>query len=339
MIELPERTGTILKIIVGEYISSGVAVSSDAIYRRYALNASPATIRHEMAYLAQQGFITRPHTSAGGIPSDKGYRYYVEGLMDEAQISTEERTAIRRRFKQARHDPDEWARLAVSILTQKLQNIALATPLRAPVCHLRHLDIISLDSPTILVVLVLREGKTKQRFLTLDRKVPQDALSAAAARLSEAYRDRTVSEIRSLSIPLSPIEDIVTQTVLRMMQVEDAHQHDQFYVDGWRYLVAQANMIRANHMLSLVEALEKKSMLSALLANLRSERGISVTIGSENEEEALRECTVVLSHYGVGERRGAIGVIGPTRMPYGRVIPIVDYVSSLMSELASETYS
>ncbi len=339
MIELPQRSGTILKIIVGEYISSGIAVSSDTIYRGYSLRASPATIRHEMAYLAEQGFITRPHTSAGGVPSDKGYRYYVEDLLDEAQIDADERAAIRRRFKQARQEPDEWARLAVSILTQKLQNIALATPLRAPLCHFRHLDIVSLEGLMILVVLVLREGKTKQRFLTLDQTVSQDALTAASARLSEAYRGLTGPEIRSLSLNLSPIEEIVTATVMRMMQAEDAHQHEQYYLDGWRYLMAQASMIRASRMLSLVEALERKSILGTLLANLETEPGISVTIGNENEDEALRECTVVISNYGAGEHRGAIGVIGPTRMPYGRVISIVDYVSSLMTEMVSQTYT
>lgn len=329
----------ILKIIVGEYISSGVAVSSDAICRGYSLRASPATIRHEMAYLAEEGFITRPHTSAGGIPSDKGYRYYVEDLLDEAQISAEERTAIKRRFKQARQEPDEWARLAVSVLTQKLQNIALATPLRATLCHFRHLDIVSLEGLMILVVLVLREGKTKQRFLTLDQTVSQDTLSAAAARLSEAYRGRTGTEIRSLSLALSPIEDTVTETILRMMQAEDAQQHEQYYLDGWRYLMAQSSMIRASRMLNLVEALERRSMLASILANIESEPGVRITIGNENEDEALRECSVIISNYGTGEHRGAIGVIGPTRMPYGRVIPVVDYVSSLMSELVSQTYA
>jgi heat-inducible transcriptional repressor len=339
MIELPQRTGTILKIIVGEYISSGVAVSSDAICRGYSLRASPATIRHEMAYLAEEGFIARPHTSAGGVPSDKGYRYCVEDLMDEAQITAEERAAIRRRFKQARQEPDEWARLAVSILTQKLQNIALATPLRAPLCHFRHLDIVSLEGLMILVVLVLREGKTKQRFLTLDRPVSQDKLTAAAAKLNEACLGLTGSDIRSLSLELSAVEETVTETVLRMMQAEDAHRHEQCYLDGWRYLIAQANMMRGNRMQSLVEALERKSILNTLLGNLESEPGIRITIGNENVDEALQECSVVISNYGTGEWRGAIGVIGPTRMPYGRVISIVDYVSSLMSELVSQTYA
>lgn len=339
MIELPQRSRTVLKIIVGEYISSGAAVSSDTIYRRYSLHASPATIRHEMACLADAGFITRPHTSAGGVPSDKGYRYYVEDLLDEAHIAAEERTAIRRRFKSARQDPDEWARLAVSILTQRLQNIALATPLRAPLCHLRHLDVVSLEGRLILVVLVLKEGKTKQRFLTLDQAVSQEALTAAAGRLSEACRGLTAPEIRRTALPLSPIEEIIMGTILRMMQAEDANQDEQYYLDGWRYLVAQAGAIRASRMLSLVEALERRSILSTLLADLEGTPGIRITIGNENQDEALRECTVVISNYGAGEHRGAVGVIGPTRMPYGRVIPIVHYVSTLMSELVNETYA
>ncbi len=339
MVELPQRSKTVLKIIVGEYISSGAAVSSDTICRGYSLRASPATIRHEMAYLAEEGFITRPHTSAGGVPSDKGYRYYVEDLLDEARIATEERAAIRRRFKSARQDPDEWARLAVSILTQRLQNIALATPLRAPLCHVRHLDVVSLEGRMILVVLVLKEGKTRQRFLTLDRSIPQEALTAAAGRLSEAYRGLTAPELRAAALALSPIEEIIGGTVLRMMQAEDAHHHEQYYLDGWRYLMAQASTIQASRMVSLVEALERRSILGTLLSNLETTQGVRITIGNENEDEALRECTVVISNYGSGEHRGAIGVIGPTRMPYGRVIPIVDYVSTLMSELVNETYA
>jgi heat-inducible transcriptional repressor len=124
-----------------------------------------------------------------------------------------------------------------------------------------------------------------------------------------------------------------------MMQAEDASQHEQCYLDGWRYLIAQANMMRGSRMLSLVEALEGKSILNSLLGNLEGEPGIRITIGNENLDEALQECSVVMSNYGAGERRGAIGVIGPTRMPYGRVISIVDYVSALMSELVSQTYA
>jgi heat-inducible transcriptional repressor len=292
-----------------------------------------------MAYLAEEGFIARPHTSAGGVPSDRGYRYYVEDLLDEAQITAEERATIRRRFKQARQEPDEWARLAVSILTQKLQNIALATPLRAPLCHFRHIDIVSLEGLMILVVLVLREGKTKQRFITFERPLSQDDLTAAAAKLNEAYLGLTGSGIRAHSPELPPIEGIVTETVLRMMQAEDAHQHEQCYLDGWHYLMAQASMMRGNRMLSLVEALERKSILNTLLGNLETEPGIRITIGNENVDEALQECSVVMSNYGAGERRGAIGVIGPTRMPYGRVISVVDYVSALMSEMVSQTYA
>ncbi len=336
--ELTQRSRAVLKIIVGEYISTGTAVSSEAICRRYSRRASPATIRHEMAFLAKENFITRPHASAGGVPSDRGYRYYVEGLLDEAHIAAGERAAIRRRFKSARQDPDEWARLAVSVLTQKLESIALATPPQAPLCHLRHLGVVSLEGRLVLVVLVLKEGKTKQRFLTLDQAVPQDELTAAAGRLSKACRGLTAPEIRSSGLQLSPIEDSIGRTIVRMMEAEDAGRHEQYYLDGWRYLVAQAGSIRASRMLSLAEALEQPGIMGTLLAGLQDGPGLRITIGHENQDEALRECTVVICDYGAGGHRGAIGVIGPTRMPYGRVIPIVDYVSTLMSELVNETY-
>ena len=338
MIHLPERTGRILKIIVSEYIATGVAISSDAIHRGYVLRVSPATIRNEMAYLEEEGFIGRPHASSGGIPSDKGYRYYIEDLLDDNQITVEERAVIRRCFSKAGQEPDEWARLAVSILTQKLQNIALATPLRAPLCHFRHLDLVSLEGSIMLVVLILREGKTKQRFLTLSQMVSQDELTATANRMNEAYIGLTGSEIQSLPQQASPIEEAVTGVIVRMMQAEDVQQYEEFYLDGWRYLIAQSDLIKNNHIVSLVEALEKKSILGTLLADLWSKPGIRITIGNENEDEVLHGCSVIMTNYGTGERQGAIGVIGPTRMPYGRVISVVDYVSSLMSELVSKRY-
>jgi len=339
MAELPERTGTILKIIVGEYVASATPVASESITRGYSLGISPATTRHEMAHLEEEGYIARPHTSAGAVPSDKGYRYYVECLLKEAKLGQEEQLDIQQFFCQAEQEPENWARLAVTVLTQRLRSIALATPPRAPVCHFRHLDLVALQELLILLVLVLQEGKIKQQLLASEQVVSQDELAAWANKLNAAYQGLTYIQIGAQELDLSPIEERIIGIIAQVMEAEDKQQYEQFYLDGWRHLVSQAEFVKGKKMLSLVEALEEGSILNNLLGSLGSESGVKVTIGNENKEEALQECSVILSNYGARGRKGAIGVIGPTRMPYSRAIPTIDYISTIMSELVSGVYA
>ncbi|TET86952.1 MAG: heat-inducible transcription repressor HrcA [Dehalococcoidia bacterium] len=339
MAELPERTGTILKIIVGEYVASVTPVASESVTRGYSLGISPATTRHEMARLEEEGYIARPHTSAGAVPSDKGYRYCVECLLKEARLGQEEQLAIQHFFSQAEQQPESWARLAVTVLTQRLKSIALATPPRAPVCHFRHLDLVALQELLILLVLVLQEGKIKQQLFASEQVVPQDELTTLANKLNATYQGLTYTQIGAQELALSPLEERIIGTIVQVMEAEDKQQYEQFYLDGWRYLVRQAEFVKGRKMLDLVEALEEGGILNNLLGSLGSESGIKVTIGNENEEEALQECSVILSNYGAQGRRGAIGIIGPTRMPYSRAIPTIDYVSAVMSELVSRTYA
>jgi len=292
-----------------------------------------------MVRLEEEGYINRPHTSAGAVPSDKGYRYYVECLLKEAKLGQEEQLAIQQFFCQAEQEPENWARLAVTVLTQRLGSIALATPPRAPVCHFRHLDLVALQELLILLVLVLQEGRIKQQLLASEQIVSQDELTTLANKLNAAYQGLTYIQIGAQELDLSPIEERIIGIIAQVMEAEDKQQYEQFYLDGWRHLVSQAEFVKGKKMLSLVEALEEGSILNNLLGSLGSELGIKVTIGNENEEEALQECSVILSNYGTRGRRGAIGVIGPTRMPYSRAIPTIDYVSAVMSELVSRTYA
>jgi heat-inducible transcriptional repressor len=341
MAELSQRRGAILKVVVAEYIATGVPVASEAVARGYSLGIGPATIRNEMAYLEEQGYMGRPHPSAGGVPSDRGYRYYVGCLMSEEKISQRERRAIQQFFSQVEREPDEWARLAVSVLTQRVRSIAIATPPRATVCHFRRLELISLQELMVMLVLVLQEGRMKQRLIGLEQTASQGELVVMANKLNEAYRSRDHIGIhnRAVELHLSPIEERVTDVIVEVMKTEDNEGYERCYLDGWRYLVGNAGVIGSRRMLDLVEALEERSVLNRLLSASGDSEGIRITIGGENAELALQECSVILSNYGAGGSRGTIGVIGPTRMPYNRAIPMVEYVSAVMSELVGSVYA
>jgi len=339
MPEFPERRGNILRIIVAEYIASATPVGSENIVRSYSLGISPATTRHEMARLEEEGYIIRPHTSAGGMPSDKGYRYYVESLLRESRLSQEDRMAIRGFFDEVEQEPEEWARQAVSVLTRTLESMALATLPHAAKCCLRHIHLVALQDMLVLMVLVLQAGQVKKRILSLTDAVSQDKLDAWANRMNDVYGGLTCQQIAAQGLELSPVEEQITEVVAQLMKNEDEQQYEEFYLDGLRHLVSRADMMEGRQILGLVEAIEDRKTLSKLLGSLGDVSGIRVTIGDENEEEALHGCSVILSNYGVEERKGAIGVIGPTRMQYSRAIPVVDYVSALMSELLGRMYA
>ena len=339
MATLSQRRETILRIIVSEYITSAAPVASESIVRGYSLGISPATARLEMARLEEEGYITRPHVSAGGIPSPKGYRYYVECLLKEAKLGDDEQQVIRQLFYQVGQQLEEWARLAVTVLSQRLRNIALVTLPRSQECHFRHLDLVALQEFLVLSVLMLQEGQIKQRLVTLEQVVSQDELTTLANQLNTLYKGLTCFQIGAREIELFSIEEEVTGVIMQIMEAEDKQQPEQFYLDGWRHLISQPEF-RGERMLSLVEALEERHVLNSLLNSLGDASETKVTIGDENKETVLQDCSVVLSNYGAcAGIRGAIGVIGPTRMPYSRTIPTVDYLSSIMSGLLSEMYA
>jgi heat-inducible transcriptional repressor len=337
---ISRRRETILKIIVSEYIVSATPVASEGIAHNYNLGISPATIRHEIACLEEEGYITRPHTSAGGMPSDKGYRYYIECSIEGIELSETEQQAIRKFFDQAEQDVEGWVRLAAAVLAQKLKNVALVTLPRATECHLRYLDLIAVQDFLALLIIVLQEARLKQQLLTLDQVMSQDELATIGNKLNAAYKGLTQSQISAKELELSPIENHVREALLQIMRAEDERQNEELYLYGLRHLLSQPEFIKGEKTIGLVEVLEERVMFNSLLSSVSSKMGTKVIIGNENKEQALQRCSVILNSYGIpGIAEGAIGIIGPTRMPYNQVIPTVNYLSSLMSELVSELYA
>ena len=332
---LPERRRRILGIIVREYISSGVPVGSKYVSKGYSLRVSPATIRHEMASLEEEGYIVRPHISSGGLPSARGYRFYVESLMGEADLEPEERQAIRNSLRGAEGEPDQWARMAVSILTRKLRSFALATPLQSRSCHFRHIDLISIGSLMVMMVVILEEWTVRQRLLGLGVSASQRRLQSIANRMNDLCAGLTYREILQRARGLSGLEEQIVRAVVQVMEAEDKRSREQVYVDGWRYLLDRDESLRSGWVHGLARGLEEGSLLRRLSRGLNEDSRARVIIGEENEEAYLRECTVILTRYGVPGRRGTVGIIGPTRLPYNRAIPVIEYLSEVLSELVT----
>jgi len=191
MDDLTARQQAILGLVVKEHVSTALPVSSKAIVEAYGLGISPATVRNEMACLEESGYLTHPHTSAGRVPTDKGYRYFVERLLGETELPLAERRMIRHQFHQVRPEMDQWLRLSASVLAQAAQSLAWITAPSTPQCLFKHLELISIRDALTLVVLVLQGGTVKQRMLTLAQALSQEELSRIAAHLNEFFSGLT----------------------------------------------------------------------------------------------------------------------------------------------------
>jgi heat-inducible transcriptional repressor len=341
---LTERRARILAHIVGEYVSTALPVGSQTVVRKYGLPISAATVRSEMAKLEEEGYITHPHTSAGRIPSDKGYRYYVESLMEEEDLPWGEKRTIQHQFYQvgrlaeARLGAlDEWVRLAAAVLAEAVRNAAFATIPRSPQCRLQHLELVTLHGSTVLLIVVFSGAYVKQRAMSLPEAVSQDELTTIAGRLSDVYAGLTVAQVRASKTPLSPLEKQVVEALAEVMMAEDRALYAQAYLDGVRHILSQPEFAQTDTVLEMLDIFQEGNLLKVIPFDSLPGEGVSVVIGSENLQDAMRRCSVVITRYGIpGTATGALAVLGPTRMRYSRIIPTVRYLSSLMGDMVAD---
>ncbi len=333
---LAVRKETLLKIIVGEYISTATPVASESIARSYRLGVSPATIRLDMASLEEEGFILRPHHSAGGLPSDKGYRYYVEYLEEPRGLALEEQRLIQHLYYQAEREAEEWLRLTAALLRRLSRNVALVTYPRSSSLQFKHLELVALHELKAMLVLVLNQAQLRQRVLSLDRPVSQEELTATAHKLNLAYAGQSARHIARHELPVDSLEERVTQLILKIMKAEE-RVLGEVYITGLADLLDQPEFGSRNQLSPLVEAVEAKEWLPGAILD---EEGIRVVIGQENRVEALRGCSLVLGRYSAPEGMGGvIGVLGPTRMRYGQAISSIRYLAGLLSGLLRGYYA
>lgn len=333
---LTERRSRILGLVIEEYVDSAVPVGSEAIVRKYRLPVSSATIRNEMARLEEDGYVTHPHTSAGRVPSDKGYRYYIEDLMEERELTQEEKETIRHQFHQAGRDLEQWVHLAAAVLAQAVRNMAVVTTPRSPHCRLKHLELVSLHDLVVLVIVVLQDGRLLQQVLTLSEARRQDELTTTGHRLTDLYKGLMASQLQRKPAELSALESEVRDEVNALMTSEDEGRYDQACLEGVPLVLAQPEFSRSEKMLGLLTVLDEYSLTRMLPLRSLAGEGVTVLIGGENREDALRDCSLLVTRYGVpGSLSGALAVLGPTRMRYPRTISTVRYLGTLMSELVN----
>ena len=335
---LSPRTETILKSIVDQYITQAVPVPSQRIINDYGLEVSSATIRNEMARLEEEGYIIRPHTSAGSIPSDKGYRYYVESL-SAVKLPLAQQRLISHLFHQVETRLEEWVSLTATLLAHLAQNMAVVATPKPANCQFKYLEMVALQDTTALIVLVLHGAKVKQQLITFEDVMSQSELETISNKLNAACSGLTGPQILAKNLQLSSTEQEIIDCVLKIMQAEDEQEYEEPYLDGLHFMFNQPEFVHARQMQTLVELTEQRNLLSIILPKGLASYGVQVFIGKENEAEVIHNYSVVISRYGLpDEAVGSIAIVGPTRMPYARSIAAIDYLSSVLSALVAKLY-
>jgi heat-inducible transcriptional repressor len=337
---LTDRRERLLRFIVDEYVRTAQPVSSAAIVQRYGMPVSSATIRNEMAKLEEDGYIVQPHTSAGRIPSDSGYRYYLEALMRPQDPPAAVQQTIRHQFHQAAGETDEWAHLAAAVLAARLSHVSVVTPPQAARPRLRSLQLVSVHDFAALLVVVLQETQVLQHTIRLERQATQDELNEVAIRLNSLYADNTSDEIRASQAEHLSLEADVLVAALDLMEAAEADSFGEAHLEGMREMLREPEFADGDTMLTLLDLLERSNLPKAIPVARAGEHEIIAVIGSEHPQDAMRQCSVVISRYaGAAGLRGTISVVGPTRMHYPRAVSLVRYVSALMEELLDAYFS
>jgi heat-inducible transcriptional repressor len=337
---LDPRKQQILKAVVSDYTETGVPVGSVALAVRHLGSWSSATIRNELSTLVEIGYLLQPHASAGRIPTDRGYRYYVDFLMEEEQISPAVRRQVDPVFPARPTAVEELLEAAALVLTMVTDAVSIVTGPRALRSRLKHLDLVSLDAEQALLVLLLEGNLLQQHVFSLSVAAGQDQLSRLAGELNAELRGLGPAEIESHPWPEEggpdPLRAEVVGELVRVMRAGGTNQDTVVIHDGVRNLLRQPEFGDVVRLQQVLDIVEEERALGQLLASYdlgKAVRGVHVVIGAENEVEQLRGCSLVLTTYRAGDSaRGTIGVLGPTRMRYSQVSPRVRYVSQRVGQ-------
>jgi heat-inducible transcriptional repressor len=342
------RSQAILRAVIEEYVSTAQPVASQALVDRYGLGVSSATVRNILAELETAGLLTHPHTSAGRVPTDAGYRFFVESIADAVPLPAVEQLMIRHQFGQVEFASEHWFRLAATTLAGLTRAAGIATPAKPNAAHIRRIDLVSVNERMASLILVLREGAIKQAAVTVDEAeaVDQSTLNAVAGLLNERLLDRTATSAEQILAKLDDAERTqrlaqrVGERIVRILRDYDAAAVEEVFSDGLLNVMEAPEFAQSDKLRQVFSALENRAYLGELVGSVAGSGRIRIVIGAENPREEMHDVTLILAPYGrPGRAIGVVGVLGPTRMSYPNAIGTVSFVSGLMDELVDHLYA
>lgn len=340
-IELSLRSRQILEAVIEDYIATAEPVGSIAVARRHALTLSSATVRNVMSNLEEMGLLISPHTSSGRIPTEKAYRFYVDSLIELRQISRDEKRQIIKHCHQAGAGLSEILKETSRTLSEfsNYMGIVVAPSFTADV--FRHIEFIRISKHKVLAILVSVKGAVQNRLIdTVDDYAPEE-LIRMGNYLNDKMQGLTINQVRKLILEEMTTEkvryDFLLSRALKISEQAVRDEGDEIFVEGQARILEQPEFSDAERMKEIYKAFEQKGQLVQLLSRCMKADGVQIYIGSETSLSQTAGISLITSRFVTSSNTvGILGVIGPTRMGYSSVIPIVDYTARMVSKLLNE---
>ncbi|HZH72071.1 MAG TPA: heat-inducible transcriptional repressor HrcA, partial [Mariniphaga sp.] len=334
--ELSEREKTILRYVIHQFILTAAPVGSRNIAKKYEIGLSPASVRNIMSDLEEAGFINHPHTSAGRIPTDKGYRFYVDSLMDIHHMKKSEKDYIKEKLEEA-PETDDILRISSSLLTKITKQLACVTYPRLETGVLEKIQIVSLSSTRILVVISIKSGLVKTITLELSSEIDESNIEPVQSLLNERLSGLTFSEIRkTFNERFRDFIDEGDNAIMRLFFdsvdkiFKDVLKKENVVIAGAKNIIKQPEFENPERFQSIIELIEDKDIIVHILEKSSDSNDIFISIGSENEDIKLNDYSLITKEYKFGETNGVVGIIGPKRMEYSKIVSIVNFMSQVI---------
>lgn len=340
---LDERKIKILEAIIKDYVVTGEPVGSRTISKKYELGVSSATIRNEMSDLEEWGFIMQPHTSAGRIPSDKGYRLYVDQLMECKAINDNKIQMIEGLLQQKIDQIDSLMKEVAKLLSLFTNYTSMISSPQIQKTKLKHMQLIPLDLTSIILIVVTDANIVTNNVIKMDIPADQETLNKLSAMLNESLKGLTMEQInlpliQELKIKMGIYGEIVNPILDAVAQTIHSKITPEIYLGGAMNMLDFPEFSNIHKAKQLFHTLEEKDMLISILSKNPSS-GIHITIGRENELDEIKNCSLITTSYDINGRKvGRIGIIGPTRMEYEKVVSILSYLSNNMDKLLKKIF-
>jgi heat-inducible transcriptional repressor len=336
--QLSDRGKRILEAVIEDYIATAEPVGSRTITRSHALSLSPATVRNVMSDLEEMGFLTSPHTSAGRIPTDKAYRLYVNSILEVKHIARDNREEIQRRCRLAGKDMAEILKETSRLLSSTSSYMGVVMAPRFAANVFRQMEFVKLSSRRVLAILISQNGTVQNRLIQTEDEIAQEDLVRMGNYLNELLQGLTIAQVRERLLTELQSEKVRYDTLmaqaLALSEATLGSDDRELFLEGQANILEQPEFADAGRMREIFRAFESKGLILDLLDRSMKADGVQIFIGAESHLLRMEGMSLITSTYMTGKDTvGVLGVIGPTRMGYGRVIPIVDYTAKLISRL------
>lgn len=335
---LNERKKKILQIIIEDYISSAEPVGSRTIARKYDLGLSPATIRNEMSDLELLGYLEQPHTSAGRIPSAQAYRFYVDALIEPGTLTDNDMALIDGWYNERRRNIDDIFQSTAKILSRMTQNVSMVLTNQQTIANFCYLKFLPLDSQHAILCIVADDGSIDTNVIDIPLGMSSEEMDYLAGKMSKLLEDRNLSDI-SVEILQTVHTDVVEDKLIfssllqAVRKMTGRRQEQKVFLGGTKQLLNQPEFRDVERVRNLFGILEEEKVLKDLLQG-GEDSGLKVTIGSENKFTGIQDCSMVQATYRLnGQIVGTMAVLGPTRMEYGKVISVMDYLHKYLKTI------